>query len=147
MEHAASDSDEPVRFDTRVVILLAPDLLPWQELNITAFLAGAIATSAPGLVGEPYRDADGNEYLPMLRQPTMILTADAALLASARARALAREMSVAVYTRGLFETPHDGANRAEVARWRANELDLVGVGTRGPRNAVDRLVKGARKHD
>ena len=33
----------PVRFDTRVVVALRDDLLPWQELNVTAFLMSGIA--------------------------------------------------------------------------------------------------------
>lgn len=136
----------PVRFDTKVVVLLRDDLLAWQELNVTAFLISAIATSAPDLVGEPYRDRDGNEYLPMLRQPVLVMTADAATLAAARTRALGRGVSVAIYTQDLFATGHDAANRAAVAAVAADQLNLVGVAVRGPRNAVDRIVKGARLH-
>lgn len=138
--------DAPVRFDTKVVVVLRDDLLPWQELNVTAFLMSAIATSAPGLVGEPYRDLDGNEYLPMLRQPVVVMTADADILRAARERAGSRGIPVAVYTRELFTTGHDAANRAAVAAVPAAGLDLVGIGLRGPRNAVDRVVKGAWMH-
>lgn len=135
-----------VRFDTKVALLLREDLLPWQELNVTAFLASGIATSEPDLTGEPYRDRDGNEYLPMLRQPVMVLAAGAETLAAARAKALARGLAVAVYTSDLFSTGHDEANRAAVAVIDADALDLVGIGLRGPRNVVDRIVKNARKH-
>lgn len=134
-------------FDTKVVVVLADDLSAWQELNVTAFLASGIATSAPDLVGEPYRDADGTDYLPMLRQPVMVLTADAALLGRARAKAAARDdIALAIYTRELFTTSHDAANRAAVAGVGAADLDLVGIAVRGPRNAVDRIVKGAVFH-
>lgn len=135
------------QFDTKVVVVLADDLSAWQELNVTAFLASGIATSAPDLVGEPYRDADGTDYLPMLRQPVMVLTADAALLGRARAKAAARDdIALAIYTRELFTTSHDAANRAAVAGVGAADLDLVGIAVRGPRNAVDRVVKGAVFH-
>lgn len=60
-DHPAPDA--PVRFDTKVVVVLRHGLVPWQELNVTAFLMSGIATSEPGLTGEPYRDADGTEYL------------------------------------------------------------------------------------
>ncbi|KQT74537.1 MULTISPECIES: DUF2000 domain-containing protein [unclassified Microbacterium] len=134
-------------FDTKVVVVLADDLTAWQELNVTAFLASGIATSAPDLVGEPYRDADGTDYLPMLRQPVMVLTADAGLLGRARAKAAARDdIALAIYTRELFTTSHDAANRAAVAGVAAADLDLVGIAVRGPRNAVDRIVKGAVFH-
>jgi len=144
-----SDIDTPAvpRFDTKVVVVLRDDLAAWQELNVTAFLMSGIATSAPDLVGEPYVDADGATSLPMLRQPVIILTADAALLRSARAKAAAREdVALAVYTRELFSTSHDAANRAAVAAVATADLDLVGIALRGPKNVVDRIVKGAAFH-
>lgn len=134
-------------YDTKVVVVLADGLAAWQELNVTAFVASGIATSAPDLVGEPYRDADGTVYLPMLRQPVMVLTADSAMLAGMRRKAAARDdIALAVYTRELFGTSHDAANRAAVAAVAAADLDLVGIALRGPRNAVDRIVKGAAFH-
>ncbi len=142
-----SASPEAGRFDTKVVVVLRDDLFPWQKLNVTAFLMSAIATSAPDLTGAPYRDRDGNEYLPMLRQPVLVFTPGAELLAKARERALGRGIPAAVYTRELFSTGHDEANRAAVAEVHADELDLVGIGLRGPRNVVDRIVKGARMHE
>ncbi len=139
--------DAVVRFHTKTVVVLREGLAPWQELNVTAFLMSAIATSEPGLVGEPYRDADGTAYLPMLRQPVLVLTGSGEVLAAARERALGRGIPLAVYTRELFSTGHDAANRAAVAAVAGADLDLVGLGMRGPRNAVDRVVKGARMHD
>lgn len=141
------ESNANVRFDTKVAVVLRDDLLPWQELNVTAFLMSGIATSAPDLVGEPYRDQDGNAYLPLLRQPVLVLSADAERLAAAREKALRRDIPMAVYTHDMFSTGHDAANRAVVAAVPAADLDLVGIALRGPRNVVDRIVKGARKHD
>ncbi|MCD2169476.1 DUF2000 domain-containing protein [Microbacterium sp. JC 701] len=134
-------------FDTKVIVMLRDDLAPWQELNVTAFLISAIATSAPDLVGDPYLDADGTTYLPMLRQPVIVLSGDAETLTRARAKAAARDdVALAVYTRELFATSHDAANRAAVAAVAASDLDLVGIAMRGPRNAVDRMAKGATAH-
>lgn len=150
MTTAQTTSEQPrtgPRFDTKVVVVLNQDLAAWQELNVTAFLMSAIATSAPGLVGEPYRDGDGTAYLPMLRQPVLVMTGDTELLRTARSKAAARDdVSLAVYIRELFATGHDEANRAALAAVAAADLDLVGIGLRGPRNAVDRIVKGARLH-
>ncbi|MEA5456535.1 DUF2000 domain-containing protein [Sinomonas sp. JGH33] len=142
-----SRDEVPVRFDTKVAVVLRDDLLPWQELNVTAFLMSGIATSAPDLTGDPYRDLDGNAYLSMLRQPVLVLCGGAEMLATARAKALGRGITPAVYTRELFATGHDEANRAAVAEVPAGELDLVGIALRGPRNVIDRIIKGARMHD
>ena len=100
-----NDSLEPVRFDTKVSIVLRDDLLPWQQLNVTAFLMSGIATSEPDLVGEPYRDADATEYLPMLRQPVLVLSASAEVLAEARSRALGRGMTNRPVALSLFLLP------------------------------------------
>lgn len=135
------------RFDTKVVVVLGEDLEPWQELNVTAFLMTGIATSDSGLVGETYRDSDGVEYLPMLREPVLVMSADSNLLRKARGKASARaDVGIAIYTRELFSSGHDEANRAEVAAVASADLDLVGIALRGPRNVVDRIVKGARFH-
>ncbi|TPW77588.1 DUF2000 domain-containing protein [Schumannella soli] len=142
---AAPDPVEPVRFDTRVAVLVRDDLATWQRLNVTAFLASGVA-SDPELIGEPYADADDTEYLPLLRQPVMVFEADAEVLSAARARGVERGMRVAVYTAEMFATTHDAANRAAVRRVAGSDLDLVGVALHGPRNAVDRLVKRARLH-
>ncbi|MFJ6651597.1 DUF2000 family protein [Microbacterium sp. NPDC091313] len=143
---AASAPADAVRFDTRIAVVLRDGLAAWQELNVTAFLLSGIATSEPDLVGEPYEDADGQTYLPMLRQPVLVHLADAAVLQSVRAKAIERGMALAVYTAELFATGHDAANRAAVRAVAGADLDLVGVAVRGPRNAVTRMLKPARLH-
>jgi hypothetical protein len=52
----------------------------------------------------------------------------------------------AIYTREVFETPHDVANRAAVAGVPAEELDLVGIALRAERKTVDRVVDKLRFH-
>ena len=54
-----------VQFDTKIAVVLLDDLAVWQKANVTAFLVSGIAGTVGGVVGEPYRDASGNEYLPM----------------------------------------------------------------------------------
>lgn len=137
---------DAVRFETKIAVLLREDLLPWQALNVTAFLASGVAGTMPELVGEPYRDADGTEYLPMFRQPVLVLEGDGELLRTARTRALDRGLAVAVFTADLFATGHDAANRAAVAEVAGEKLDLVGLAVHGPRNAVDKALRGARMH-
>lgn len=131
-----------MRFDTKIAILLRDDLEPWQELNVTAFLASGIAAN-PELLGEPYTDADGTLYTPMFRQPVLVFTGDEATLTAAHERAVTRGMPLAVYTAELFGTGHDEANRAAVAAVPRAGLDLVGMAVHGARNAVDKVLKGA----
>src|SRR5262245_29996431 len=52
-----SDDREPIRFETKIAVLLREDLAGWQLLNVTAFLSSAIAGAVDGVLGEPYVDA------------------------------------------------------------------------------------------
>lgn len=143
----ATDPRAGTRFDTKIAVALREDLATWQRLNVTAFLVSGIAAGWPQLIGEPYADADGTAYLAMLGQPVMIFEADADTLRAAHARALSRDLAVAVFTADLFRTGNDDDNRAAVAAVGRDELDLVGIALHAGRNVVDRVVKGARLHD
>lgn len=131
---------------TKIVVLLREGLLPWQELNATAFLSSAVAAAIPELIGRPYEDADGTGYLAMIRQPVLVMTRSAEVLASARARSLQRNLPTAVFTANLFATGGDAENRAAVRAVAGADLDVVGLALHGPKNAVDKVVKGARMH-
>ena len=135
-----------MQFDTKLAVVLRDDLAVWQKTNVTAFLVSGIAATVPGVVGEPYRDGSGNEYLPMLVQPVLVYEADAAALRRAYERAMSRAVELAVYTRELFETNHDEANRTAVASVPADELDLVGIAFRAERKVVDKIVDRLRFH-
>jgi hypothetical protein len=135
-----------VQFDTKLAVILRDNLAVWQKTNVTAFLVSGIAASEPGVVGDPYRDASGNEYLPMFVQPVLVYEADAPALRRAYERAMSRGVELAVYTKELFETGYDEANRAAVAAVPADELDLVGIAVRAERKVVDKVVDRLRFH-
>jgi hypothetical protein len=135
-----------VQFDTKLAVVLRDDLAVWQKTNVTAFLVSGIAGTVPGVVGEPYRDASGNEYLPMFVQPVLVYEADAAGLRRAYERAMSRGVELAIYTNELFSTNHDGANRAAVVGVAAEDLDLVGIAFRAERKTVDKVVDRLRFH-
>jgi hypothetical protein len=141
------DDFEPIRFDTKISVLLRDDLEPWQRLNVCAFLISGITAAGPELIGEPYQDGDGVTYLAMLGQPVLVLAGGKELLTTAHTRALARQLPLAVFTSDLFATGNDRDNRAAVRAVRSASLDLVGLAVHGPRNAVDKIVKGARLHE
>jgi hypothetical protein len=135
-----------MQFDTKIAVVLRDDLAVWQKTNVTAFLVSGIAGTVEGVVGDPYRDASGNEYLPMFVQPVLVYEADGAALRRAYERALSRGVTPALYTKELFETNHDEANRAAVAAVPAEALDLVGIGFRADRKVVDKVVDRLHLH-
>jgi hypothetical protein len=135
-----------VHFETKIAVVLRDDLAVWQKTNVTAFLVSGIAGTVPGVVGDAYRDASGNEYLPMFVQPVLVYEADASGLRRAYERAMDRGVIPAIYTTELFTTNHDEANRAAVARIDAQNLDLVGIAFRAGRKTVDKIVDRLRFH-
>src|SRR4051812_46862625 len=84
----------PMRFDTKIAVVVRDDLETWQRLNVTAFLVSGITAAHPQLVGEAYADADGTAYLPLLGQPVVVLEADAETIRAAHSRALGRERAM-----------------------------------------------------
>ena len=137
---------EPIRFDTKISVLLRDDLQPWQQLNVCAFLVSGIAGANHELIGEPYADADGTGYLAMFRQPVLVLVGSKEVLTAAHARALARDLPLSIFTSDLFSTGNDRDNRAAVRAVPRDQLDLVGMAVHGPRNAVDKVFKEAQMH-
>ena len=132
-------------FDTKIKVVLREDLEMWQKLNVTAFLMSGIS-GTQDIIGEPYIDKDDVKYLPMSQQPIMIHSSDGTKLKELLKKALTKNVVIAIYTEELFNTFNDEDNREMVARFKTEELNLVGVAIRGKKNQVDRLLKGYDLH-
>ncbi len=115
-------------------------------MNVAAFLASGVAASYPESVGEPYEDASGNVYLPLIGQPILIYGADAPALARTLDRALARGVQPALYTEEMFSTSHDAANRDVVRTVEQQHLNLVGLAIRAERKVIDKIVDKLKFH-
>jgi hypothetical protein len=135
-----------MRFDTKIAILVRDELALWQKLNVASFLAGGLVGAYPELAGERYVDGSGRVYGPLVRQPMLIFLASAAELTRGLNRALEAGLTPAIYTKELFATGHDAANRAAVAAVPTDALDLVGLALHAERKAVDKVVKGLTLH-
>ena len=134
-------------FETKIALVIRSDLAPWQKMNVAAFLASGVAASAPSCVGEPYADASGNVYLPLIGQPILIYGADAPALARTLDRALARGVQPALYTEEMFATTHDAANREAVSQVERQHLHLVGLAMRAERKILDKIVDKLTFHE
>ncbi|HLI38951.1 MAG TPA: DUF2000 domain-containing protein [Streptosporangiaceae bacterium] len=135
-----------MRFDTKIAIAVRDDLQTWQKLNVTAFLASGIAAATAGIMGKPYEDGDGNTYLELFRQPVVVYAASGDVLSAAHQRALARGLAMAIYTEEMFATGNDEDNRSVVRAVAAAGMRFAGIGVHGPRNVIDKVLKGATLH-
>lgn len=134
-------------FDTKAAVVVRDDLATWQRLNVAAFLvSGITARAGADAIGEPYRDADGREYLPLLVQPILVFAAGAGRLHTVRERAERRGVDLALYTADMFATGNDAENRAAVLVVPTAELDLVGLGLRAPHRDADAVLRGLERH-
>lgn len=143
MESSNAPATSGNNLDHKIVIILREDLEPWQRLNVAAFTVSGIAAQ-PGIVGEPYKDASGQEYLPMFNEPVMIYGADSAQLTRAAERARSRDVRYSVFTEELFHTYNDVDNRASVAKVPTDDLNLVGMAMRCERKTADKIIKGLK---
>lgn len=145
---AASPGTAPAapRFDTKIAVIVRDDLAVWQKLNVTAFLASGIAHACDDIMGKPYEDASGQDYLALFREPVLCYTADARGLTRTHARALSRGVPTALYTADMFRTGNDDDNRAAVRAVAVADLDLVGLAVHGPRGIIDKITKGLKLH-
>lgn len=135
-----------MRYDTKIALVVRDDLAAWQKLNVASFLAGGLVGASPELAGEPYQDASGRFYGPLIRQPVLIFAASAAELSNVLQRAQQRGVRPHLYTQELFATGNDVDNRAAVAAVTTDALDLVGLGLHAERKEIDKIIKGLKLH-
>ena len=114
-------------FDTKIAVVVREDLATWQKLNVVAFLVSGVVGAKPSLVGEPYEDAAGNAYNPLMIQPTIILGADRETLKAIYRRAMERRVRLSLYIEDMFTTGHDAANRAAVKQYPPEAMNVVGL--------------------
>jgi hypothetical protein len=133
-------------FTTKIAVVVRDDLAVWQKLNVACFLSGGLVGSYPELAGERYRDASARTYGPLVRQPILVFAATGEELTRTLRRCSERGLPVSIYTRALFATGNDIANRATVAAVATDGLDLVGLAIHAERKDVDKVTKGLRLH-
>lgn len=133
-------------FDTKIALVVRNDLPVWQRLNVVAFLASGITSSAQDVLGEPYIDSNGFQYGNMLGQPIMIYEGTLEAIQTTNKKAIEQDLTIIPYVYSMFSTNNDAANRAVFLSEDANNLNLVGLGLRGPKKAVDKVIKRLSLH-
>jgi hypothetical protein len=131
-------------YETKTALVIRSGLAGWQVANVAAFLAGGLAGTHPHLMGEPYKDASGKAYSPLIREPVFVYGATVEELRRTHQRALSRELVPAVYIEAMFKTTNDADNRTVFAAAPVDALDFVGIGVHGPRKTVDKVVNGLK---
>jgi hypothetical protein len=134
--------------ENKIAIVLRDDLKNWQKLNVTAFLASAVAIEFPELHGRHLVTASGSKYLPFMKQPVLVYKADnLEQMKRAFNRAKERELSIGIYSLPLFDTMTEEDNLNETASKTDDEQDLVGLTIYGENKKVNKALDGLKFHD
>ncbi|PHM44963.1 DUF2000 domain-containing protein [Xenorhabdus miraniensis] len=133
-------------FDTKITFIVRDDLQTWQKLNVVAFLATGVTSSASEIIGTPYIDSSGHKYGSMSGQPMLIFGADLKALQRVHRKGLERDLLLVPYVYTMFSTGHDEANREVFLAEDADNMNLVGLAVYGPKKSVDKAIKGLSLH-
>jgi hypothetical protein len=134
-------------YDKKIAIIIKNDLLLWQKLNVTAFLASSVAIKFEETHGKAFINASGSAYLPFIKHPILIYKADTdAQLRRAFNRAKERELNIGIYTSPLFSTKNEDGNLIEIARYTDDEQELAGIIIYGENKKVDKALDGLKFH-
>ena len=133
-------------FDTKFVVVVRDDLAVWQKLNVAAFLSSGIASAVPEIIGEPYRDADGNMYTSLAVQPVIILATNADNMKRIHRRVVDRNVTASVYIEEMFAAPGEPYNRMEFAKYTPDDAKVVGIVLHAEKKIADKVTKGAKLH-
>ncbi|HEY8931049.1 MAG TPA: DUF2000 domain-containing protein [Mucilaginibacter sp.] len=135
-------------YENKIAIIIRDDLKTWQKLNVTAFLAGAVAIEFPELHGRNLVTASGNTYMPFIKQPVLVYKADDLnQMQRVFKRAKERELHIGIYSSPLFETMTERDNLDATARFTDEEQDLVGIILYGENKKVNKAIDGLKFHD
>ena len=89
-------------FDTKIAIELLHSLQIWQKLNVTFLLTIGIIGDNTSLVGEEYKDNLNYNYLPLNKQPVIILEVDEINLKKIHTRIINRSLRCSIYINDMF---------------------------------------------
>lgn len=133
-----------MNLDKKIAIVVREDLLTWQKLNVTAFLASGFGTQ--DIMGENYKDKSGKIYLPMSGQPILIYSANKEEMKKILEKAVNREIEISIYNEEMFSTNNDIDNRAMIEKYNTEELEPIGLGLCGKKQHIDKTLHGYKLH-
>jgi len=134
-------------YENKIAVVLKSDLKDWQKLNATAFLASAVGIKFPETHGRPFVNKSGSEYLPFLKLPVLVYSAETnEQLKRVLTRARERELHTGIYTTPLFATKNEEQNLEEISKETDESQDLAGVVIYGLNKKVDKAIDGLKFH-
>ncbi|WP_218025830.1 DUF2000 domain-containing protein, partial [Nocardia miyunensis] len=124
------------------MVIVDADLPPGRAINAAVCVAAAIGAAVPGLLGPDGKDASGEVHPGLPWAGRTILAAESTELRALRDRAAAGEGALVVDMPSQVQhTRVYGEYLDTLARAGHHHMSYYAVGSVGPRNRVDKLVK------
>jgi hypothetical protein len=90
-------------YPNKIAIVLQDNLQSWQKINVSCFLASAVAIQFPETHGRKLVSASGSAFLPFIKHPVLVYKAESGeKLKRAFNRARERNLEIGIYTKALF---------------------------------------------
>ena len=133
--------------ENKIAIVIENNLLDWQKLNVTSFLASSVAIKFPETHGKPFVNASNSQYLPFFKHPIYIYKSNGQQeINRAYNRAIDRELSIGIYTKPLFATKNEEQNHIEISKYSDENQELVGIVLFGEKRKVNKALDGLKFH-
>lgn len=135
-------------YENKIAIIIRNDLLGWQKLNVTSFLASSVAVAFEDVRGRAFATKSGEEFLPFINQPILIYGAeDSAAIRRAFCRAKEKELSIGIYPQAFFATKSAEENYVVVESFNDDSDELAGIVIFGETKKVYKSIDGLKLYN
>ena len=131
-------------FTSKISICIRKDLPEWQQLNTVAHIAGHFAhkSGAGWVTGDYFETADGLKIPRNSQYGIAILRADAKDLRRVLRRAQDQSVEWMAYIREMVDLLDDAEIQDVLSKKLADDLEYLGIGLFGDREALQQITKG-----
>lgn len=133
-------------FNRKITICVRKDLPEWQVLNTVAHISGYLSNKMGKsfATGDFFTTADGINIPRNSQYGMVILEATEQKLKNLLTKASTSDVRVMPYIRQMIDHGDDSELEKEIAQLQFSELEYLGVGLFGNKDAVQALTKNYR---
>ena len=135
-------------YEKKIAIVLRDDLLNWQKLNVTSFLASSIAIAFPEVHGNTFSTKTEGDFLPFINQPILVYKADNGdVMRRIFNRSKERVLHIGIYPQTFFSTKSAEENHLVMEQFSNETATLAGIVIYGETQKVYKALDGLKLCD
>lgn len=131
-------------FTRKISILVDTQNEKWQSVNTVAHISAYLGNKmeAPFDTGDSFATADGLSYPRNSQFPIIVLGANQEQLRALIPTVRGSGLQYLAFTREMIETTDDAEIESILAKKKADEVEIFGIGVFGTKEEVNALTKG-----